>query len=368
MTVKHLQRSVLLLFVAVLADSLVAAVLRVGSIQAFLNGDRSWTNLVALGGLGCLALLLVVTLLTVRDLLGLWHQLTSAQSRIAVLEASAMMSRAQAPGSASTVRDLERDIVASRQRLLDVLERGNLTIAMQPIIDIKQDRCVSAEALSRFPDGREPEVWFRKAEEMGLGVELELLAMTRALARVPELPPDIGISINASPSLILDPRMSEVIHRSGIALDRLTLEITEQAALTAYDDINGSLMVLRERGVLLAVDDTGAGHASFGHVLKLRPDIIKLDRSIIVNIANNPAKRAFVTAVVLLALELDSSITAEGVETRDELDTVVALGVNNAQGHFLARPQTSAAIWRSWTGRRWLAPTDRQPAELHLDT
>src|SRR5471030_1254799 len=112
MTVKRLQRSVLLLFVAVLADSLVAAVLRVGSIQAFLNGDRSWTNLVALGGLGCLVLLLVVTLLTVRDLLGLWHQLTSAESRIALLEASAMMSRAQAPAPSAPVRvDIERDIV-----------------------------------------------------------------------------------------------------------------------------------------------------------------------------------------------------------------------------------------------------------------
>jgi EAL domain-containing protein (putative c-di-GMP-specific phosphodiesterase class I) len=368
MTVNHLQRTVLLLFVAVLADSMVAVVLRIGSIQAFVNGDRSWVNFVALAGLGCLVLLLVVTLLTVRDLLGLWHQLTSAHGRIALLEASAMMSRAQTPrGTSPAQADIERDIVAARQRLIDVLERGNLTIAMQPIIDVKRDRWDSVEALFRFPDGRGPEVWLREAEEMGLGVELELLAIRTALARTPELPPGIGLSINASPSLILDPRLSHAIYQSGIVFERLTLEITEHAAVTEYDEIKAALLPLRERGVLLAVDDTGAGYASFGHVLKLRPDVIKLDRSMIVNIASDPAKRAFVTAVVLFALELDASITAEGIETRDELHALAALGVDHAQGHHLARPDTSAATWQSWLGRRWLSPSYVQRPEVHLD-
>jgi EAL domain-containing protein (putative c-di-GMP-specific phosphodiesterase class I) len=367
MTAKHVHMTVLLLFVAVLADSMVAVVLRIGSIRAFLDGDRTWVNLVALTGLGCLALLVLVTLRSLRDLLGLSHQVTSSEARIAVLETSALMSQAQ--GARSWVHaDLGPDAVAARQRMVDLLERGNLTIAMQPIVDLQRDGCVVAEALARFPDGRGPDVWFREAQEMGLGVELELLAVTTALARTPELPPEIGVSINASPSLILDRRLAETIYQSGIPLDRLTLEITEHAAVTEYDDIKGALLVLRERGVQLAVDDMGAGYASFSHVLKLRPDIIKLDRSMIVDIANDPAKRAFVTAIVLLALELDASITAEGVETRDELATVEALGVDHAQGFHLGRPDTLASTWRSWSGRKWMAPLFiPAPAPLSLD-
>jgi EAL domain-containing protein (putative c-di-GMP-specific phosphodiesterase class I) len=363
MTENHLHRTVLWLFVAILAESLVAVVLRIGSVTAIVDGDHSWLVLVALAGLGCLALLLFVTLRTVRDLLRLWHQVTAAQTRIAVLEASALMSQSQTPRGFTPVRaDFARDVVLARQRVADVLERGNLVVAMQPIIDVQRDRWVAVEALARFPDGRGPDVWFREAAEMGLGVDLELLAVSTALARAPELPPDIGVSINASPSLLLDPRLAELIYQSGIALDRLTLEITEHAAVTEYDEINAALLLLRERGVLLAVDDTGAGFASFSHVLKLRPDVIKLDRSMVVDIAADPARRAFVTAVVLLGLELDATITAEGVESRDELDTVTALGVDHAQGYYLGRPDTSVATWRSWEGRRWASPSEVTPA------
>ena len=364
MSVDHLHKTVLLLFVAVTADSLVAVVLRIGSIRAFLDGNRSWLTLVALVGLGCLVLLLAVTLRALRDILGLWHQVTTADARIALLEASALMSQAQTLGRRKPRQaDPGPDVVAARQRMIDLLERGNLTIAMQPIIDLQRDGCVTAEALARFPDGRGPNAWFHEAQEMGRGVELELLAVTTALARAPELPEGIGVSINASPSLILDPRLAETIYQSGIALARLTLEITEHAAVTEYDEITSALLVLRERGVLLAVDDMGAGYASFSHVLKLRPDVIKLDRSMVADIA----KRAFVTAIVLLALELDATITAEGVETCDELDTVESLGVDHAQGFHIGRPATSADIWRSWSSRRWMSPVGATRVLLHHD-
>jgi EAL domain-containing protein (putative c-di-GMP-specific phosphodiesterase class I) len=368
MSVNHLHKTVLLLFVAVMADSLVAVVLRIGSIRAFMDGNRSFVTLVALAGLGCLVLLFAVTLRALQDILNLWHQVTTADARIALLEASALMSAAQTLGRRSRVDpDLGPAAVAARARMVDLLDRGNLTIAMQPIIDLQRDGCVTAEALARFPDGRGPDAWFREAQEMGLGVELELLAVSTALARTPELPQSIGVSINASPSLILDPRLAQTIYQSGIPLDRLTLEITEHAAVTEYDDIKSALLVLRERGVLLAVDDMGAGYASFSHVLKLRPDVIKIDRSMVADIAVDAAKRAFVTAIVLLALELDATITAEGVETCEELDTVESLGVDHAQGFHIGRPDTSGATWRSWSSRRWMSPIFAAPARLHHD-
>jgi EAL domain-containing protein (putative c-di-GMP-specific phosphodiesterase class I) len=319
-------------------------------------------------GLGCLALLLLVTLRTSRDLLALWHERTAAEARIAMLEATAFGATSYAHGRLSPVpADFSRDVDTARQRVFEVLTRGNLTIAMQPIIDLERDRLVSAEALARFPDGRGPDVWFREAQEMGLGVELELLALSTALAQVPHLPAGIRVSINASPSLILDPRMAEAIYQSGVSLEQLTLEITEHAAVTEYDEIKSALLLLRERGVHLAVDDTGAGYASFSHVLRLRPDVIKLDRSMVGDIGTDAAKRAFVTAVVLLALELDATITAEGVETAEELDTIASLGVDHAQGYHVGRPDTSRASWRSWSQRRWMTARDHLPVVVHHD-
>ena len=96
----------------------------------------------------------------------------------------------------------------------------------------------------------------------------------------------------------------------------------------------------------LAVDDPGAGYASFHHVLRLRPDIIALDRSLISYIGSDPAQRSLVTAVAPLALDLGARLTAEGVETEDQLSAVTDLGVDHGQGYLLGRPRlvaTSAA-------------------------
>jgi EAL domain-containing protein (putative c-di-GMP-specific phosphodiesterase class I) len=123
-----------------------------------------------------------------------------------------------------------------------------------------------------------------------------------------------------------------------------------------YTDLHAFLASLRERGVRLAIDDTGAGYASLSHVLQLRPDIIKIDRSLVTNIAGDPARRSLVTALVLLALDLNATLTGEGVETAAELATLEMLGVDQAQGYFLARPTSDRARWSRWQERSWLPP------------
>jgi EAL domain-containing protein (putative c-di-GMP-specific phosphodiesterase class I) len=123
---------------------------------------------------------------------------------------------------------------------------------------------------------------------------LEAYSIHRALEdALPRLAPDIGISLNASPAMILDPRLRRMLEQEQVPLERITVEITEHAAVTEYDDIRAALLPLRERGMRLAVDDIGAGYASFSHVLRLRPDI-KLDRSL-------NARRASATAYQLAA-------------------------------------------------------------------
>jgi EAL domain-containing protein (putative c-di-GMP-specific phosphodiesterase class I) len=185
-------------------------------------------------------------------------------------------------------------------------------------------------------------------------VSLELLAVRRAVQSLRRLPEGVRLSVNASPALVLDPAFDEVL-RGCDALDRLTVEITEHAAVSGYEDIRVALAPHRRRGLQLAVDDTGAGYASFAHVLRLRPDVIKLDRSLLADIDHDAAARAFVTAVVLMALELGAEVTAEGVETPAELDTLRTLGVDAVQGYLLARPSTEQAVWSTWATRDWSA-------------
>lgn len=140
----------------------------------------------------------------------------------------------------------------------------------------------------------------------------------------------------------------EALTAPSVATERLVLEITEHVEVSRYEELLSSLAPLRAKGVRLAVDDTGTGNASFQHVLKLRPDIIELDRSLITDIDTDAGCRAFVTAIVLMALEMGATVTGEGVETTAELDTLVSLGVDHAQGYLLGRPTLDHADWGCW--------------------
>lgn len=248
-----------------------------------------------------------------------------------------------------------RRLAAIVHRTRSVIDERSLSVALQPIVDATTGGLAGLEALARFPDGGPPDRWFAQAHEAGVGAELELAALEAAAGLLPKLPPTAYLSINTSPAVVLDPGFREAVERcAGPWLDRVVVEVTEHAAVTRYEDIQAALLPLRERGLRLAVDDTGAGYASFNHVLRLRPDIIKLDRSLLAGIAEDAARRAVVTAVVLLGLELGASVTGEGVEIGQEFETLRALGVDAVQGYLLARPSTDERVWAQWRDRNWL--------------
>lgn len=245
---------------------------------------------------------------------------------------------------------------ATAGHVREVIESSRLDVALQPIIDLTTSGLVGFEALARFPDGLPPDQWFAEARTAGVGSELELLALRTQLAllRAPSpIPVAAYLSVNTSPALVLDPAFHAMLVEPGLPMDRLVVEITEHAAVTRYDEISAELTPYRQRGMRLAVDDTGAGYASFNHVLRLRPDIIKLDRSLLTDIDQDPARRAFVTAIVLMALELGAAVTAEGVERAGELDTLSSLGVDAVQGFLLAPPSQDRLAWAGWLGQDW---------------
>ena len=237
---------------------------------------------------------------------------------------------------------------ADRHRIDHVLQRQAIDIALQPIVDLANGRLVGTEALARFRDGRPPDLGLAEGGETGQALMLDRTAFFSAIKLLSRLPSNCYVSVNATPELILHGRLDEALSKMRVPLNRLVIEVTEHAKVRSYSELLTCLAPLRERGVRLAIDDTGAGYASFNHVLQLRPDIIKIDRSLIANIADDAARRSLVTALVLLALDLGASVTAEGVETSSELRTLATLGVDCAQGYLLARPSLDHARWRRW--------------------
>ena len=267
-----------------------------------------------------------------------------------LLLARRQIRRALGPPEASAARH-----EAARQRVDQVLQRRAVDVALQPVIDLNTGRITGTEALARFADGRPPDVWLAEAVETGQGLAMDRLAFTAALRQIKRLPSHCYLSVNATPELIVHGQLTALVNEQRVPVDRLVIELTEHVKIANYSDLHMSIAQLRERGVRLAVDDTGAGYASFNHVLQLKPDIIKIDRSLIANVNADPARRSLITALVLLALDLNATVVGEGVETMAELSTLADLGVDCAQGYLLARPSTERSRWRRWMdpGRVW---------------
>ena len=243
---------------------------------------------------------------------------------------------------------------AAARRVTDLLGGAvRVDVALQPIVEVGTGRLIGAEALSRFSDGRSPMAWFGDAHVAGLTRRLDELTFLNALSAFDDLPAPAFLSVNASPELLLDDAFRQRVLRSGRPLDRLIVEITEHSRVGDYDHFDEALDSLRRVGVRFAVDDTGAGYSSLNHVLRLRPDVIKLDRDLISDLGHDGARRALVTALVLLAVEVGASVTGEGVETPVQLDALHDLGVQHAQGYLLATPTTDTAAWRAWSSRTW---------------
>jgi len=222
-------------------------------------------------------------------------------------------------------------------RIRSVLDRNGVDVEFQPVFDLSDCRIVSLEALARFrvDPMRSPSVWFAEAAEVGLGAELELAAIRAALQRLDEFPADVALAINVSPGTALDPRFSELLEDVA---DRVVIEITEHAQVDDYDALQTALAPLRERGAQLAIDDVGAGFANLRHILRLAPDIVKLDLSLTQEIAHDPAREALATSLVGFAEGVGASITAEGISSDEDLELLRSLGVDYGQGFHLARP------------------------------
>jgi PAS domain S-box-containing protein len=252
-----------------------------------------------------------------------------------------------------------------RARLDRLFATRTLITAFQPICHLGTGEIVGAEALTRFVSSpfRSPDQWFDEADSIGRGVELEFLALETAMLAAADLPAHIYVAVNLSPSACLDPRLSDIVRNSGLKPGRIVVELTERSAVGDYARLAAALAPLRSAGLRIAIDDVGAGFSSMRHILRLSPDLIKLDRTIVAGIDNDPKQRALCAAMVSFSSQIGAGLVVEGIETHAELTAVADMGVNTGQGYLLGRPSVLSADWSQWGQRNRSSPSG--DAESH---
>jgi EAL domain-containing protein (putative c-di-GMP-specific phosphodiesterase class I) len=252
--------------------------------------------------------------------------------------------RAREQRARATLDLQRRDRV--RRRVHALIDGFGLDVAFQPIVDLASGRVVGAEALARFrhPDGSAipTERCFLDAHAVDLGVPLEMAVIRRALeCERDRLPEGRYLALNVSPAVLEHPDLALEI--ATHSTDRpLVVELTEHQAVEDYVALSASLDRLRSLGVRVAVDDVGSGFASFRHVTRVNPDILKLDRTLVCGIDDDPVRQSLASAIVAFASDVGAVVVSEGIESESELACLRGLSVGCGQGFYLARPNLGA--------------------------
>ncbi len=252
------------------------------------------------------------------------------------------------PGQDEKIRErqqLESDLTLA-------LERQQLIVHYQPIIDLKANEVTSCEALMRWNHPERgligPSEFIPIAEQTGLIVPLGDWVLHKACEDAATWPEPISVTVNLSPvqfesgDLVGATRLA--LEASGLSPDRLELEITETALLHDAPGTHEILGKLKDLGVRIALDDFGTAFASLSYLQSFPFDKIKIDRSFVSAVPERADCRAIVRAVTNLAKNLRIETVAEGVETREHLSTVSGAGCDAVQGFYFSHPVPSAEL------------------------
>jgi EAL domain-containing protein (putative c-di-GMP-specific phosphodiesterase class I) len=194
----------------------------------------------------------------------------------------------------------------------------------------------------------EPSEFIPLAEEIGLIAPIGEWVLTEACKAAAEWPDDIGVSVNLSALQFKQAGLLQAVAGAltltHLAPARLELEITESTLLENTDKILGILRHLRDLGVRIAMDDFGIGFSSLSSLSRFHFDKIKIDKSFVAGLGKNEHSSAIIEAVATLGASMGMTTTAEGIETLDQLMWLRAVGITEAQGYFISRPQPVAYI------------------------
>lgn len=225
------------------------------------------------------------------------------------------------------------EMAAAIRRLLD---SRDVRVVYQPIVDLATKRAFAYESLARTKsaDFDGPMSLFAAAVASGVTGELGRLLREMSIEGCPDHPLFLNLHPNElNERYLVQPSDPIFQHDRDVFL-----EITEHVPLSHFQLCQSMLREIRGRGVYLVVDDLGAGYSNLKYIADLAPRVVKLDRELVAGLELNTRMFKLVSAIVVLCHSLDAMVVAEGIETAQELDTVIAAGVDYGQGYLLARP------------------------------
>ena len=256
--------------------------------------------------------------------------------------------------------------------------RDRHATAFQPIVDMRTGEAIEYECLFRPDMPMLPQsisAIVQAALDTERSIELDRFIVSTILARVGALTaarrsagrPAQRFALNLTPASLLDPafeaaHLARMVHDVGLDPALLTIECTEQQSVTDVGPLRRQVKALRRLGFGFAVDDAGAGYASFKLIADLKPSVIKIDREIVHGIARDEARRALVEAFVSFGRRIDAHLVAEGVERRADLAALEELGIRYVQGYLLGRPWPQPLPPRPAARRAAARPTSAAPA------
>ena len=257
--------------------------------------------------------------------------------------------------------ELERDL---RRALAD----GEFELHYQPVVNLRNDRIVALEALARWrhPDRGliPPSEFIPVAEDTGLIAALGEWALRTACAEAAKWPDDVRVAVNVSTIQLSDKSLvgavADAMRAARLKPGRLEIEVTESVFIENTAAILATLKELLDYGVTTAIDDFGTGFSSLSYLLTFPFRRIKIDRAFIAGLPDKKESRAIVRAVSQLARSLDIGVTAEGVETEQQLRYVRILGCTEMQGYLFSRPRPAAELHRLFL--RPAVAADGEPA------
>ncbi len=300
----------------------------------------------------------------------------SDQADDLIREAKVALRRGKREGTGPVVYDPSMSENAVERLELDAelrraLRQGSLMVYHQPIISLRDGTVEGTEALVRWHHPVKgwipPNLFIPIAEQAGyvdqLGRWVLEQACRDAVSWIEQglVPERFSVSVNLSPvqfqRVPLADEIAAVLRETGLAPQRLTLELTESTLMQNPAVARTVLQGLKALGIRIAIDDFGTGHSSLSYLKEFPLDILKIDRSFVSGLGRNLVDRALARAVISLAQALDMAVTAEGVESREQLTELGELGCDRAQGYFFARPAPAEEIAALLT--------DREPTWLH---
>src|SRR5579871_570704 len=301
--------------------------------------------------------------------IGIAYSADSIDSEDLLRDADTAMYQAKTNGKAGYVlfdpsmnaSVVERIEIETGLRL--ALERGELRVYYQPLVDLETGKLNGAEALVRWEHPTRgvllPGKFIPIAEETGLVIPLGYWVLEEACRQRqawkethPEYEP-FTISVNLSGKQLMRDdvveRVQAILEKTGICPEDLKLEITESVMMADVQDTVSKLRLLKTLGVQLAMDDFGTGYSSMASLNLFPLDTVKIDRSFISRLATQEDSQSVIAAIVMLSKALNLNITGEGIETEDQVTYLQGLGCQNGQGYYFARPLTAEGMGEKLT-------------------